>query len=124
MADLTIPKGQTYPYIRGYVADEDGAMNAALQAADAIALVVDDGAGTNPIELTVTYVDSDETFDLDGQEIPVNWQADYSESALSSTQRQWRGKLKILHPGGLVQYCPKDGFIEIDITANVTESAP
>ena len=122
MADLTIPKGQTYPFIRGYLADEEGAMDDILVAADAISFVLDDGEGSNPTELEVTYVEPGETFDLNGQPIPVNWQADYSSTALADTIMAWRGKLKIVHSTGLVQYCPKDGFIEIGITENVTEA--
>lgn len=124
MADLTIPKGQTYPFIEGYVADDDGAMDDVLEAAHELVLVLDDGAGSTPLELAVSYVEPGRSFDLAGQEIPVNWECDYSASALASTLKSWRAKLKITHDsdGDHVQYCPKDGFIEITITANVTEA--
>lgn len=124
MADLTIPKGQTYPFIRGYLADEDGAMDEQLQAADALSFVFDDGPGGDPLELTVEYVEG-ETMLLDDAVIPVNFQADYSASAMSDSEHSWRGKLKIVHDeaAGWIQYCPKDGFVEITISTNVTEGA-
>lgn len=120
MADLTIPKGQTFPWIRGYVADDEGPLPLE-EALGPISLVVDNTDG-DPLALVVEL--AEETMTVSGQEYPVNWKADYSESALSGDTTAWRGKLKVQwdEEGRYVQYCPKDGFVEIEITPNVTEA--
>lgn len=123
MADLTIPLRQTYPFIRGYVADDEGDMSDVLASANALSLVLDDGTGGTPLEITVEHV-TGQTMTVNGQDVPVNFQGDYSASALASSETNWRGKLKIQHDSGgnHVQYCPKDGFLEIEIGPNVTEA--
>jgi spore germination protein YaaH len=124
MADLSIPKRQTYPAIRGYVADEDGALD--LTTADEVSIILNPATG-DPIEITVDPVDPAESMVVSGQTIPVNWTADYASSGLSDTETNYTAKLKITWDSAAtppsVQYCPKDGFIEIDVTANVTEPA-
>lgn len=117
MADLTIPKGQTYPHIRGYVADEVGALP--LDDADTLELVLENSTN-DTLSLDVTA--EDDTMIVNGTELPVNFQADYSATDLSDDETDWQAKLKITWSAGLIQYAPKDGFITITITENVTEA--
>jgi hypothetical protein len=126
MADLVIPLRQTFPFIRGYAADEQGDLYEILAAAHNLTLKLDNGSGGTPLSLEVEAVAPGTTFTKDGAEYPVNFQADYSESSLSAstTTQPWRAKLRVQHDSAnkYKQYVPRDGFFEIQIDENVTEA--
>lgn len=119
-----MPQRQTYPAIRGRVADEVGVLD--LSAAEELTLILElQGGGGDIIGLPATDLDPDDPgsqFIHNGQTVGANWEAAIG-SGLTDDVATFRAKLEIVWQAEprLVQYAPKDGFIEIEVTENVPE---
>jgi hypothetical protein len=123
MADLQIPQRQTFPAIRGSVADEDGLLD--LGAAEDIDLILNGPGGTPIVILPVVVLDPPESFEVDGTTYQANWEAPLAGATTAvATEVLYRGKLKIRWDTtpSLVQFAPQVDFFEIEIVENVVEA--
>src|SRR4051794_39602596 len=125
MTDLSMPQRQTYPSIRGRVADQAGVLP--LDLADELTLYIEIVSGAL-FELPATSLDPEDPdsvfLDADGNEVGANFEAPIGASGLSDdVTAALRGKLQITWDAGasppLVQFAPRDGFMTFAITENV-----
>lgn len=123
MPDLQIPQRQTFPAIRGSVADEAGLLP--LITAESVDLILNGPGGTPIVILPCVVLDPPQDFEIDGVVQQANWEAPLvGASAAVATARLYSAKLKITWDSSplMQQFAPQVGFIEIEIVTNLVES--
>jgi hypothetical protein len=125
MPDLSIPQRQTFPAIRGSVADEEGLLP--LITAESVDLILNGPNGTPIVILPCVVLDPPEDFELDGVVMSANWEAPLAGATSAvAAEISYTAKLKITWdstPGAVLQqFAPQVGFLEIEIVENLVES--